>query len=784
MFIPAFHLNVSPEEKLTEEWCMKAVQFSVFNSNNLNLLHGKNIKEIEEYASGNFDMTPFKLKFKSMRKALKNAPKNIDGTLSDFANTIDTVGVSYTPLPLIPTKLNSAVSTVQKIPIEVECRAQDALAMKKRTEDITFLKNKPLIESDLQDLADQMDIGKVDFGSTKNSAVKYSATPMGLDLNQPDEEDMFVKVHYSLMVEKALEKGLQQVYNLKKGDQCRLLETYDHFKFGVASNRAYTSSMTGLPELDYLYPSSVETPISRLPDLSDNSHRIVNMTPTVLELFNYFSDEIRDMAHLEQMINGSKEDGGYCACNAIEKQNEKFWHTYRVNLKYIEIKSVDWVGVNTKAKSKRGVTTLTNDSEKCTNKIWGQNTYGFYWLVNTQRCFGIHRLGFSHRTKGQEAFQNFSTNIYRSQPKSAVELSIGENKKAQMADIKLEHLILKSLPPGKYVDLKYIRGALSGLKDEENPYTMQDLINLAWEQNVIIGDTEGFDGKNDGQYKPFVELVGGVKLAEAQGYLTIIAVANQNISNYTGINEQLTGQSANPEGLVGLQKLLINSSINAIYYVNIATKVQYESVFNNWANLLQGAIERGGKTRQAIVNFIGMEDTDLLDGLNEVPLHNLTIKVEVGQREEERQLYFNKLQELKQKGVINAADEYLLSGIDNAKERFAMLAIKEKKFLKAQEEKEMRQYQNQQQLVQQQGENMVQAETVKGQQQRQQIFDKGEVNAKLISLSNQLGLTAQQTEAILKRALQRDRGIDQTEKGIKLIQAKQSANAQEPIPAL
>src|SRR5688572_30112010 len=125
------------------------------------------------------------------------------------------------------------------------------------------------------------------------------------------------------------------------------------------------------------------------------------------------------------MINGTK---GYCACNSLPKQNEKNWHQFRVRLKYIEVKSVDWIGVQTKAKSKRGVKMFTMDKEKATSYIWAQNTYGFYWLENTQRCFGIHRLGFSHRTKGRESFQNFSTNIWKSQAKSAVELSIGENK--------------------------------------------------------------------------------------------------------------------------------------------------------------------------------------------------------------------------------------------------------------------------------------------------------------------------------------------------------------------
>lgn len=57
----------------------------------------------------------------------------------------------------------------------------------------------------------------------------------------------------------------------------------------------------------------------------------------------------------------------------------------------------------------------------------------------------------------------------------------------------------------------------------------------------MMGDTEGFEGKNDGQFKPVFDLPGGLK-SEVGGYLNIIFAANENISRITGINQQLTGQ--------------------------------------------------------------------------------------------------------------------------------------------------------------------------------------------------------------------------------------------------
>lgn len=745
------------------------------------MLDGKNIDKIEQFSSGNIDMTPFKLMFTSLKSAIKTGQKNVDGSINkNLLSNFDKTGLSWEPLALIPQKLNSAVATIQKILIEIECIAQDGLAMKKRKEDIDFLKYKPLIEEDLQELADQLEgVGKVDIGSTKNGSKKFSEAPMGLDLTDPDEENIFAKLIYSLNVESANEKALQQIYYLTKAAQIRLLEIIDQFKYGVSINEGYIPAMTGLPSARYVYPGDVWTPKSRLPDFSDRECDVEDKTITVLEMFNYFGDEICSEEHLDSIINGKQ---GYCECNkgigkTVDKKN---WGTFKVQLKLMEVKSIDWVGVAPNPNSKEGGNMLTNNEKECTHKIWAQNTYRFWWLVNTQHCFGIERLPFSHRTKGLESYQGFSKNIYKSQPKSTVELSISENIKAIIADIKLEYALIKSLPAGKYIDLRFLRSALSGLKNENNQWTQQDLINLAFEQNIIIGDTEGFDGRNDGQMKPLIEIAGGLK-TEITGYITTILNADQNISKLTGINEQMTGQSPNPDMLVGLQKLLINAGINSLHYAYNAIETQYQCLFNLWANLLQSSIKEGGKVKQAIIDFIGLEDADLLEGLSQTPLHNLTIRVMVTQREVERQEYVNKLALLSQRGVITTADEYLLSGIDNPKERFAYLAVKEKRFIKKQDQIRQEQFAQQQQLVQQQGQNMVAATEAEGQQQLQGIYAKGEVQAKILQLSNELGLTKEQTAFLQKLALQKDRNVAQKDKGLSLAREKANMKQQEAL---
>lgn len=784
-FIPYFHFD-NPADKLKPEWCMKVVNYHYYSQANYNLLAGKNVPQIDSFASGDFDMTPFKRMFKSMQKKLKEAPKHPDGSLTPFANNIDTVGLEdWEQIALIVSVLNSAIENMMKLPMDITCEAQDSLAMKKIKEDIEFLKNKPIIEAELQPLADEMGVGKVDLGTTKNSSIPFSDAPMGLDLNDPEHEQVFTQLFYSLKVTTAFEKFLKQWGGIKNVDMIRRLEVTDHFKYGIGSLMGYTSSMTGLPDVDYLHPSRVSTPSTHLPDFSDNTHRIVDYWMTVMEMFNHFGNEICDLDTLEFMINGKGDNGvgtGYCSCGKNGStlfMDAKNFNTFKVNLKYFEVKSVDWVGIK-KSSSRRGATMFTEDGTDCDNKIWGQNTYGFFWLVGTRYCFGIHRLDFSHRTKGQEAFQNFSTHIYKSQPKSAVELSIGENKMAQIAYIKLKHALIKSLPQGKYIDLRFLRSALSGLKNENNQWTQQDLINLAFEQNIVLGDTDGFDGKNDGQIKPFIEIPGGLR-AEVNGYWQTILNARQNIAIITGINQQLTGQS--PEELIGLQQLQINSGLNAINYCNIGIQNQFEGLYNNWAYYLQSAIEAGGKTKQAIINYIGEEDTEILEGLDEAPLHEITAEIKFGENYAMMQSFMQQFNFLKSQGVITTVDEYLLEAVDNPKEKFQKMYFIEQRWKKEQERIRAESYANAQAIEQQRGQNALQVEQAAGQEKTKQIYAEGDVESKLLQLGNQLGLGSQQMDGIIKKQLQKERNDAQIQKAIRTIQAKENAKQQTALPA-
>ncbi len=387
-------------------------------------------------------------------------------------------------------------------------------------------------------------------------------------------------------------------------------------------------------------------------------------------------------------------------------------------------------------------------------------------------------MSFAHRTLGQESFQNFPLDIYKSQETSAVELSVGENKKAQIADIKLQFAVLKSLAAGKYINLKFLRGALAGLVEGAEKYTIDQLITLAMEHNIIIGDTEGFDGKNDGQLKPFEDIPGGLK-SEIVGYVQIIADANAKISIYTGINENLLGQKA--EELVRNNNAIINAGINSIQYISDAIAAQYQKLYSNWANVIKSVIEKGGKPKEAIINLIGSKQAHLIDALNDLPMHTMGIKVSMKQDVKWEARFNDQLDKNELKGVIDTVDVYMLEGIMNPKQRFGLLAVKIKQWKKRQEKQRQEDFANQQAMIKAQGENQQLAVQAKTDGDIKKVYAQGDVSSKILELASQLGMNAAQLDGLIKKSLQQDRGNDQLNKSIQTLETKQNLENQKPL---
>lgn len=770
--IPLIHF-VDPDTKLGNEWALKLVRMN-YASNARSLLYTKNVVEIDQYATGDHDMTDYKAKM--FKGAVTERGVNHDDNPNDrsqyveFVQQEDLTGIDFEPLGILVQPLNSAIATIQKQPIEVVATAMDAAASTKRKNDRDMLRNKPKFEAELDAVAAKMGMDKFDVGGARHNARAVSEMPFGLDASDEGDLDLYFDLFYKLRPESAYETMLEEWAIIKDLANTMDLETRDIFYYGVCVNRSFLSDTTGMPDMEaYIHPKDMYVPMHcKRRDKSDAEFMYSRKRYSISEFYNLFGEDIDGLEELEKITTTWARSGGESLPNF---GTNDYWN-HKFEVIYMESKSVDCMNIKSFVNSSGEIIRKLDKMEvesKNHKSRFAQNTYATYWVPGTDAIFKHHRIDYVERRKGNEYYTPFTFNIWDAQKKSAVELCISSVKMAQRAFIKMQHCIIKSKPPGTYINLSFLSSAFESLKSTDAPYTMQKLLALFFHNNIMIGDSSNLSS-NEANSAPFISIPGGVG-RELEGYLTTINAAIQNIGRITGINEQLTGQSSTPEGLVGLQKLLINSSINAIHYASIAKRRQATKVYNHWAFLFGEVISQKGPGYRALIEIIGERKAELLDAVPEIAVHKMGLAVTLHQREEEKQRLKEIVDGYIKQGILSGAEALILERTANPKDQAALLTLIEKKKMKlramAEEQAHQRQMQIEQAKMQAQGQMM----QMGGQIDIQKIQAKAEADAKLMQLAAQLGLNKDYVTGQIKRDLQDRRGIDQTQKNLATIQA-------------
>lgn len=761
------------------------------------LLFNKDVREIEAYAAGRQDMGKYKKMFKRLHKdAIRT---NTQDNPAASLNVQDITGIDWEPLGFLTQPLYSALAVLQKMPIYVKCTAIDALAREKKERDYNFLKNRPFLDGELKSLSQKL--GSIISPPTAaHNAEGVDISNFDLDPTQEDELNFYINLFYKLRPESAFEAvlmALAYVLDLKK---VRDLEDADQFKYGCSVNRCVFSDITGLPSVKYIFPGNVFTPDSNLPDYSDTDFRFIKQELTATELMDQLGDEIsedeigelfdehfkgatgsRGAWTKEKDINAKRSATVPCVYMEFKswdilkihkKKNRGYMHTdivpFDYQLKYSQ---------REKEASLRGKPKEPTDADFLKRKAI-QNTYTGYWFsFSPKTIYKYKKLEGSFREKGKESLSPFGINIWRSQDKSRVELAIPFVDGAQKASIKLQHAIIMSKPRGLYVDLKYLRNTFNSLKQTDYPMTFKALLTLLLENNVFLGDSEGVDPSEvlSGS-RPFYDIQGGVG-AEVEGYLMTIKDNIEKIARITGWNDALTGQTPTAEGLVGVQKLLLQSAINSLYDAQTAQKNQTEKVMKAWAHQCQWILKfRNSASAKALEAIMSSYKADVLADMHTIPAHQFGIMIENAPTEEQQADLNNVLIEMFKSSQIAPADYFTIRRIFNFKDAEQLLVIRQRK--KKMEDDKIRREQQQAMLAGEgvKAQGKVQETQIKEQGRLKGIATQGQIQQWLAQYGGSIQLQIEQMQMQGKTGLQRERMQGALEK------AQRTANTAQQAP--
>lgn len=773
-----FHLFA---DKTTKEFKKAAVNYFFYNSKMKSLCHGKNIDEIDRYTNGNISMRPFKAMFKSEKEKLDRESKNnsSNGNYEDYdaINSIENYDSVFEPLPLMVQKINSGVNLIEQQEVEFEVTITDNFAKNKIDKDLEYLKSVEQRKSIQQEIYDQLQLGEKEVNGTIFNDIPLREVPLGLNLYNSTDQKIFIDCIYTLAPSAALEKLCEGYDKLKNLAVIRELETLDHFKYGVSAHQVVENTTTGLSNVHYIHPSNVYTWDSYYSDYRDIPAIYIKHSFTPMQLMDVFKDEIADIEALKYIINNKTD--GYNSKNGIKTSStENELKTQKIKVIEFQVKTVDFVYLSEEKKCFCNKNSLEyNVVEK-----GKQNTYKFYWLDSTNYYFGNEILGFATRHKGQEYISGFNININRSSRVSPVELCIPQNKKAIRANIKINHALLKAVPNGKVIDVKYIRNMAQNMLGDGDPKDLKaiemDLINKAIEDNIHLIDTEGFDGQQDASRKAVEEVKGGLT-NEINGYYNIIVNAENFINKITGINNDISGTNNDSNMLNFARKSNIIQGVNSLKHIQKSRLRQTEKMFNFIIYYLRLAIEKGGAEKKMLEALIGIDDTNLIDKLDTIVEHETNVSITLGVRDDERQDNYNTQVMLEQKGLITAYDKMVIKNISNPKKRALALAILEDKAMQKIADRQEAANQQQQQFEQQKGQNLLAAQNAKGETQKNNIYTEGEVKSKLTELQAMFNMSALEKEAFNKRIINRDKANANLEKIDKTMQHKEEIKDKE-----
>jgi hypothetical protein len=764
--VVSFRDWVDPADK-NEDWILRAVRNNYEFGGAKSLLDGKNVNEIKKYAAGDHDMAEFMAMFPDPPK------KRTEATATIIDKRIaKRMGIDFKPLGILQQPLSAAIAVLQKQLTYVNFEAIDATANANRQMDLDRVRNRPLFERAISPAKNVLGMPLNPVGTEFNSPTVDIAS-VDLDPQKEDELNLWADLFYKLRPETAFEVAIDALMywnNFKmKSDLCKRDDVY----YGVRSSRNFISDITGLPQFDYVFPGHVFVPNSELPDFSDVPFKYIEKSYDVEGLLNIIGKESIDAS----LIHGLHEDywraAGYSKAkwaNATETQKRA-----GVPVVYMEFKSFDVMRVERKrTRSGRLHVEVVpfdykqngkkNDpNDEVVNK-WPQQTYYAYWIPGTDHILKSGKVLGSFRAKGKESVSRFTIQVFKSKEKSDVELCIPLVKDAQRAYIKLQQAIIMSKPRGQYVDMKFIRNAAESLAESMN-LSVETLYTLFAQHNILIGDSEGMDGANEGNFKPFQDIPGGLT-ADVNSYWTVIAQARGQIDSITGFNNALTGQTPNPDQLVGLQKLLLQSAMNSLHYSQKAHRHQTEQMLQGWTPMIQFICRkenRGSEARKALENIIGARKIDVLNDMDSLPAHLFGLRVEDAPNEEAQAELKDIMMQLLRTGGLEFSDYFAIRRILNFKDAQQLLVIKEKK-----RKAEMRAAQQENNAAMLQAEQMrsntrLQEKTISAQGEIQEEQVKAESNHALFDKKAALELQLKQIDAqieVNKKAMQGDQQRD------------------------
>ena len=644
------------------------------------------------------------------------------------------LNLDWKPVPVISKFVDIVVNDMADKSYDIEATAEDPFSKKEKSD---YAKNV------LRDINSKEVLTK--FKNNLGLDLFNVSDPNELPASQ-EELDLFMEMQFKQTVEIAEEEVINSVLSFNKYDEIKKRLAQDLTVLGIAASKTRFDFTEGIV-IDYVNPANLVYSYTDDPDFEDIYYVGECKAITLPELKKQFPDisdeelqRIQDMPGNRQYIQG--------------------WNDYdrnTVQVLYFEYKTY----MNQVFKIKYGENGLEKVIEKTDSfnpppndnfervsrtievlytgaKVIGTNTM-LEWKMAEDMTRPM-----ADTTKVEMNYCISAPRMYKGKIESIVSRITGFADMIQLTHLKLQQVMSRIVPDGVFLDLDGLSEVDLGNGTNYNP---QEALNMYFQTGSVVGRSLTQDGGINSGKVPVQELSTSSGQAKIQSLIGTYQYYLQMIRDVTGLNEARDGSMPEKDALVGIQKMAANTSntatkhlLNSLIYITLRT---CENISLKTADIVINPLHR-----QALANSIGTFNTNTLEELASLQLHNFGIYLQMEPEEEDKALLEQNVQVALQTGAIALSDAIDIRGIKNLKHANQFIKLRQnqkiereqaqaKENIQAQaqanaqqaEQAAMNEVQKQQALT----ETTLQLEQGKSQMKIQQIQMEGEIKKQLMA---------------------------------------------------
>jgi len=643
------------------------------------------------------------------------------------------LNLDWKPVPIIPKFVDIVVNGMSQRSYEVKAMAQDPTSLRKRTQYAQRI---------------MMDIEAKKF----NEMVMQQ---FGIDLsestakNTPETlEDIpaHMQMDYKQSIEVAEEELISQVLDKNKYHLIRKRLNYDLTVLGISCVKTSWNPAEGIV-IDYVDPANIVYSYTNDPNFEDVYYVGEVKNVPIVELKKQFPSLTPDQVKKLQNYNGNT---GYSSnFNGRYDQGT-------VQVLYFEWKSyIDQV-----FKIKTTSTGLEKTIEKEDTFLEVEETDNFKkasrsieTLYSGAKVLGMEEMldwrmaenmtrPYADTTKVNLSYSITAPRMYQGRIESLVSRVTGFADMIQLTHLKLQQVMSRMVPDGVYLDMDGLAEVDLGNGTNYNP---AEALNMYFQTGSVIGRSLTQDGEINRGRIPVQELQSSSGGAKISSLIQTYNYYLQMIRDVTGLNEARDGSVPDKNSLVGIQKLAAANSNTATRHILQSSLYLTLKTCENISLRVSDSL-MFPLTRMSLINSISNFNTNTLDELTNVNIHDFGIFIELEPDDEEKAKLEQNIQVALSTQSIDLEDAIDIRNVNNLK--LANTLLKKRRQEKQAKDQELK-------LQQIQAQAQAQAETAEktilAELQKQEALTSSKVQVE--QAKSQFEIQRMQTEAEIKRGL-------------------------------